>query len=247
MGFTTPFLPTNRLIESLPEEERKRFLADCEIVEMEFGQMLVEPGEIISHAIFPLDCLVSLIATLESGGRLEVSMVGNEGMMGIPLMLGAQTSSLQALIQGVGPALRMSSACFQDHLAQSPTLERLMKRYLNFLMSQISQSAVCTHYHPLEARMARWLLMTHDRTRGDQLRITHEFLSNMLGVRRAGVTLAAKAIQNRGLISYQRGRIIVQDRAGLEEASCRCYVADRNIYDQMLEQVACPMHTSAHK
>lgn len=238
MGFTAPLSSTNRLLDSLPEEERKRFLADCETVDMAFGQMLAEPGENISHAIFPIDCRISLIATLESGGRLEISMVGHEGMVGIPLMLGAQTSALQMVIQGAGPALRMSSACFQDHLAQSPTLERLMKRYLNFLMSQISQSAVCAHYHALESRMARWLLMTHDRNRGNQLRITHEFLSNMLGVRRAGVTLAARALQKRGLIDYQRGRITVQDRNGLEEASCRCYAADRKIYGQMLEHIA---------
>lgn len=237
MWSSTTHTSTNWLIDSLPEEERTRFLADCETVELPFGQMLAEPGETLSHVLFPIDCRVSLIATLESGGRLEVSMVGSEGMVGIPLMLGAQTSALQMLIQGAGSALRMTSACFQDHLARSPALEKLMKRYLNVLISQISQSAVCTHYHALEARMARWLLMTHDRNRGDQLSITHEFLSNMLGVRRAGVTLGAKALQRRNLITYQRGKITVLDRAGLEKAACHCYNADREIYAQMLEQV----------
>ncbi|SEL52288.1 Crp/Fnr family transcriptional regulator [Halomonas daqiaonensis] len=238
MDCTTSPSYSNRLLDSLPEEDRKRFLADCEIVDLAFGRKLAEPGETISYAFFPIDCLVSLIATLESGGRLEVSMAGNEGMVGFPLMLGAEKSSLQAVVQGAGAALRMSSACFQDHLERSPALERLMKRYLNVLMSQISQSAACAHYHSLEARTARWLLMTHDRTRGDELRITHEFLSGMLGVRRAGVTLAAKALQRRGLIDYQRGRITVHDRPGLEAASCRCYATDRKTYGQMIERLA---------
>lgn len=238
MGSTIPFSPTNQLLDSLPEKEKKSFLADCETVEMAFGQLLAEPGDNISHAVFPLDCFISLIATLDSGDQLEVSMAGKEGMVGIPLVLGAQTSALQMLVQGAGPALRMSSACFQDHLARSPILEGLMKRYLNVLLNQISQSAACAHYHALEARMARWLLMTHDRTHGDQLHLTHEFLSGMLGVRRAGITLAATALQRRGLINYQRGRITVQNRAGLEEASCQCYATDCDIYDKMLEQVS---------
>lgn len=224
---------SNRLLDSLPEEDRNRFLADCETVDLAFGRKLAEPGETISHALFPIDSLVSLIATLEGGGRLEVSMAGNEGMVGISLLLGTQKSSLQAVVQGAGTALRMSAAFLQGHLERSSALERVMKRYLNVLMSQITQSAACTHYHGVEARLARWLLMTHDRTRGDQLRITHEFLSGMLGVRRAGVTKAAKALQVRGLIEYHRGEITVLERPGLEAASCSCYAADRETYAQL--------------
>jgi CRP-like cAMP-binding protein len=238
MGFTTSLPHTNRLLDSLPRGDRERFLADCETVEMGFGQILFEPGDSISHVYFPLESFISLIASLESGGRLEVSMAGNEGMLGTSLILGVHESPLLALIQGAGPALRMSSAGFQDHLGQSPALERVMKRYLNVLLNQISQSAACAHYHGVEARLARWLLMTHDRTHADQLHLTHEFLSSMLGVRRAGVTLAAKALQSRGLIDYQRGRVTVRDRPGLEEASCRCYATDREIYDQMLGEGA---------
>lgn len=234
----TTSLHTNRLLDNLPQEDRERFLADCEMVEMGLGQVLAEPGDRISNAHFPLDCFISLIATLENGSRLEVSMAGNEGMVGSSLMLGARSSSLQVLVQGAGPALRMSSACFQEHLEKSPALERLIKRYLNVLLNQISQSAACAHFHGVEARLARWLLMTHDRAHVDQLHLTHEFLSGMLGVRRAGVTLAAKALQMRGLIDYRRGRITVLDRPGLEEASCRCYAASREIYDQLLEQGA---------
>lgn len=238
MDVITSASPSNRLLDSLPEDERLRFLADCETVDLEFGRMVAQPGESMTHALFPLDCLISLIATLESGGRLEVAMAGNEGMVGISLMLGAQKSSLQALAQGAGQVLCIPSSCFQDHLKRSPELEVVMKRYLNVLMSQISRSAVCAHFHGVEARLARWLLMTHDRTRGDEMHITHEFLSGMLGVRRAGVTKAAKALQSRGLIDYQRGRITVLERPGLDEASCNCYIADREIYARMREQVA---------
>ena len=223
----TTFLPyTNRLIDSLPEEERELFLAECDTVNLDFGQILAETGEPIQHVYFPVGCLISLIVSLESKSRLEVSMAGNEGMLGITLMLGAYKSPFQALVQGAGPALRMSSACFLNHLESSSALDGVIKRYLNVLLGQISQSAACARFHLVEARLARWLLMTHDRTRGDQLRLTHEFLSSMLGVRRAGVTQAACALQNRGLIDYQRGNITVHDRAGLERASCRCYSDD---------------------
>ncbi|MCA1770433.1 MAG: Crp/Fnr family transcriptional regulator [Halomonas sp.] len=238
MDITTSASPSNRLLDSLPEEERLRFLADCETVYLKFGRMVVQPGESMTHAFFPLDCIISLIATQESGGRLEVAMAGNEGMVGIALMLGTQESSLQALAQGAGQVLCIPASCFQDHLKRSPELEGVMKRYLNVLMSQISRSAVCSHFHGVEARLARWLLMTHDRTRGDELLITHEFLSGMLGVRRAGVTKAAKALQSRGLIDYQRGRITVLERPGLGDASCSCYVADCEIYARMREQAA---------
>ncbi|WP_404417005.1 Crp/Fnr family transcriptional regulator [Vreelandella aquamarina] len=235
----TPYLfNSNQLLDSLPDKEKNAFLADCEIVEMTFGDILTEPGEKVSYALFPIDCLISLIATLEGGNRLEVSMAGNEGMVGVSLILGSHTSSLQMLVQGAGQALCMSSARFQAHLAKSPVIEQLMKRYLDVLMNQIAQSAACAHFHELQARLARWLLMTHDRTRGNQLHLTHEFLSGMLGVRRAGVTHAAKALQNCGLIDYQRGRITIQDRSGLEAAACLCYAVDCHIYVHMLEQTA---------
>lgn len=230
----TTFLPdTNQLIDSLPERDREHFLAGCDTVELESGQILAEPGGRILHVHFPTGCLIALVVSLDSRARMEVSMAGNEGMLGISLILGAQTSPLQAMVQGAGTALRMSSACFLSHLERSPALEQLIKRYLNVLLSQISQSAACAHYHEVEARLARCLLMTHDRTRGNQLHLTHEFLSSMLGVRRAGISEAAKALQRRGLINYQRGNIIVHDRLGLEEAACPCYNTDREIYGQM--------------
>lgn len=236
MVSTTNLPHTNRLLDTLPEEERDPFFVDCEIVDLEPGQILTEPGERISHVYFPIDCVVSLIVGLESGARLEVSMAGKEAMVGIALILGAQRSSLQVIVQGAGPALRMPAACFLDHLDRSPVLERRMRRYLNVLISQISQSAACAHFHEVTPRLARRLLMTHDRTQGDQLSLTQEFLSSMLGVRRAGVTLAAKVLQTRGLIDYQRGSIIVNCRHGLEKASCRCYADGWEMYGQSLNR-----------
>lgn len=238
MPFSPTLLHSNRLLDRLPAEERERFLADCETVELVSGQMLSEPGEKITHVHFPIDCLISLFATLENGARLEVSMAGNEGMAGISLILGAERSSLQMLVQGSGPALRMSAACFRDHLERSPALEQLMTRYLNVLISQISQSGACAHFHEVTPRLARRLLMTHDRTSGDQLHLTQDFLSSMLGVRRPGVSIAAKTLQRRGLITYERGCITVHDRPGLEEAACDCYASGREIYEQVFEPVA---------
>jgi len=234
MDLTTVPLYTNQLLDSLPAEDRKRFLADCDTVNLAFGQVLAEPGEQILHVYFPIGCLISLIVSLERNSRLEVSMAGNEGMLGISLMLGAQASPLQALVQGAGPVLRMSSAGFLDHLQRSPALEGVLKRYLNGLLGQVTQSAACAHFHVVEARLARWLLMTHDRTSGDQLQLTQSFLASMLGVRRSSITLAARALQKRELIDYYRGNITVHDRPGLEKASCRCYAADQEIYSQMV-------------
>ncbi|XGA79841.1 Crp/Fnr family transcriptional regulator [Halomonas sp. CH40] len=235
---TSSFPPTNQLLDRLPDKDRQRFLADCETVEMTFAQILVEPEDAFSHAFFPLGCAVSLIVRLESGGRLAVSMVGHEGMLGIPLMLDEQKSTLQVLVQEAGLALQIPAATFQKHLAGSPALEKLMKHYLNVIMIQTLQSAACINFHVLEARMARWLLMAHDKTCGRPLHLTHEGLSMMLGVRRASVTRAALGLQARGLITYQRGLVRVQDRAGLEEASCCCYAADCKSYGQILEQNA---------
>lgn len=226
--------PSNRILDSLPAEEMKNFLSDCDTVELPFGKILAEPGEPILHAYFPLDSIVSLIVTLESGARLELTMTANEGMIGASLMLGAQQNTMQALIQGAGLALRIPADRFIKHLEESPSLKKAIKRYLNAFMNQISQSAACAHFHGLNQRLARWLLMTHDRTPGDQLRLTHEFLSSMLGVRRSGVTVAAKALQSLGLIHYQRGKITVHDRPGLEAAACHCYIVDRQIHARLL-------------
>ncbi|AMC99700.1 Crp/Fnr family transcriptional regulator [Halomonas chromatireducens] len=231
MNSTPPSPITNHLIDRLPQQERASFLADCQVIDLVFGEVITEHGGRISHVHFPLDSFISQIANLSSDReQLEVAMVGSEGMLGTPLILGVDESPWLALVQGAGPALRMPAAVFGRHLAQSPTLQALLKRYLYVVMHQLSRVAACTHFHQVEARLARWLLMTQDRAHSDELHLTHEFLAMMLGVRRAGITLAAMALQSRRLIRYQRGDIVVLDRTGLIEASCGCYASDRSLY-----------------
>ncbi len=225
---------SNQLIAELPAGERDAFLAECETVELVFGEVLVEPGEPVTHVYFPLDGFISLIAILEPDNRLEVTMAGREGMLGISLVLGIDEAPLRALVQGAGSALRMSAASFQRLLRKSPALHRRLMRYLYVVMNQLALAAGCNQFHQVEERLARWLLMTQDRAGSDRLRLTHEFLAMMLGVRRSGITLAAIALQKRALIRYSRGEIEVLDRTGLIETSCGCYTADRALYAKVL-------------
>jgi CRP-like cAMP-binding protein len=172
---------------------------------------------------FPGNSLVSLLTLVEGHRALEVGLVGREGMIGARLALGAATSSVRALVQGTGTAMRMSSARFLKEFGRSPALQRALFKFTDTLMIQISQTAACNRFHIVEARLARWLLMTAERMASPEFHLTHEFLADMLGVRREGVTVAASALQQRGLISYRRGDITIVDTHGLEAASCSCY------------------------
>ncbi|RDB42939.1 Crp/Fnr family transcriptional regulator [Halomonas sp. DQ26W] len=225
---------TNHLIDSLPHQDRVSLLADCEAIDLVFGEVITEHGGRIQHVHFPLDSFISQIANLSEKEQLEVAMVGSEGMLGTPLILGVDVSPCLALVQGAGPALRLPAVAFGRHLEQSPALQALLKRYLHVVMHQLFRVVACTHFHQVEARLARWLLMTQDRAHSDQLHLTHEFLAMMLGVRRAGITLAAMALQARELIRYHRGDIVVLDRVGLIEASCGCYASDRSLYRRVI-------------
>jgi CRP-like cAMP-binding protein len=224
----------NRLLASLPSGDLRRLLAECETVELAFGDVLYTSGNRLSHVYFPTSCFISLIMPIDDSSSLEVGLVGNEGMFGIPLALGVDVSPVRAVVQGPGSALRMGAASFCHELGRSPTLQREIDRYVFVHVSQLAQTAGCTRFHVVEARLARWLLMTQDRAHANTFHITQEFLAFMLGVRRVGVTKAASSLQQRNLIRYSRGDITVLDRRGLKAASCGCYKADRASYDQIL-------------
>jgi CRP-like cAMP-binding protein len=224
----------NRLLEALPASDLRRMLAACEAVDLAFADTLYTPGERLSHAYFPTRSFISLIMPVDDSASLEVGLVGNEGMFGIPLVLGVDVSSVRAVVQGAGSALRMDAASFCRELRRSEALQREIDRYVFVHLSQLAQTAACTRFHVVEARLARWMLMTQDRAHADTFHITQEFLAFMLGVRRVGVTKAASSLQKRGLIHYSRGDITVLDRRGLKAASCGCYKADRESYDRIL-------------
>ena len=213
-------------------------LSRCVEVELTFGQVLYEQGDAVTQVYFPLDSFISLLTPGEEHASLEVGLVGDEGMLGVSLVLGVEVTSMRGLVQGTGAALRLDAQVFQEELERCGPLRWHLNRYVYVLMNQFAQSTACTRFHILVARLARWLLMTHDRAHTDQFHVTHEFLSYMLGVRRVGVTNAAGMLQRQQLISYRRGDITVLDRPGLEAAACSCYREDTSIYERMLGPAA---------
>jgi CRP-like cAMP-binding protein len=214
---------SNRLLANLPKKEFKRLQADLELVELEFGQALYEPGKPIRHVYFPIDCLISLLTAVDKRRTLEVGMVGSEGMAGMPFILGIGVSGVRAIVQGGGQALRMAAAPFRIEFNRNAPLQDALYRYTYALMAQISQTAACNRFHDAEQRLARWLLMTHDRVGSNEFLLTHEFLAHMLGLRREGVTEAASALKQRGVINYARGKIQILDLRKLKASSCSCY------------------------
>ena len=225
-------LPTsdNQLIDALPGADRKRLLAKCEPAQLALAEVLGEPGQPLRHAYFPTRGFISLWAAMDDRHGLEVAMVGDEGMLGAHLALGVEESPLRALVQGAGGAWRIDTATLRAELARSAALQRVLSRYLYVQMVQLSSSAACMSFHMIGPRLARWLLMSHDRAHGDHFHVTQEFLASMLGVRRVGITVAAGVLHRRGLIAYHRGELTVLDRTGLEAASCSCYRADVKAY-----------------
>src|SRR3954467_4754719 len=213
----------NSLLAALPRRAYLKLLPSLAAVDLVFGEVLYEAGGPLHDVYFPGRSLVSLLTLVEGHLALEVGLVGREGMLGIPLALGIGVSPVRALVQGAGPALKMSAARFRSELRRSAPLQRELQLYVHAMMAQISQTAACNRFHVVEARLARWLLMTRDRVRSAEFRMTHEFLSHMLGVRRVGVTEAASSLQRQNLIEYARGNIRILDAAGLENACCGCY------------------------
>jgi CRP-like cAMP-binding protein len=215
--------PTNRLLAALPKDEHRRLLPNLEPFPLEFGEVIYEPGDLIRHVYFPTSGIVSLLAAVEDRATLEVGIVGREGMVGLPVFMGVKISHNRAVVQGAGVAMRMKTAAFRKECDNGSSLPRLLRRYTHSRLTQITQGAACNRFHPIDARLARWLLMTRDRMGTDEFQVTQEFLSNMLGVRREGVNKAAGALQKQKLISYSRGTLKTLNRAGLEAVACQCY------------------------
>jgi CRP-like cAMP-binding protein len=216
----------NLVLAALPHEEYQRLLTGIlEPVKLIYGQVLYEPAGPIRHVYFPTDCLVSLLTAVDKQRTLEV------GMVGMPMALGIGVSAVRALVQGSGTALRMTAARFRAEFRKNLPLQRALFQYIHLLMAQVSQTAACNRFHEVEARLARWLLMTSDRLHADKFLLTHEFLANMLGIRRVGVTKAASDLQQKQLIEYSRGNIRILDRTRLEAAACMCYRIVKNLQD----------------
>ncbi|MGF6691578.1 CRP-like cAMP-binding protein [Metapseudomonas resinovorans] len=225
---------TNRLLSGIPGRERNRILNRCESVNLDFGRTLCEADQPYSHAYFPLTGFISLIAKLDAHRPLEMGLIGSEGMLGVTLLLGVRKAPNRAVVQGAGIAWRITAPQLARELGECPALQRRMNRYLFVLMAQLAQTAACTHFHQIQPRLARWLLMTQDRAQADHFHLTHELLADMLGVRRSGITVAAGALQQKHLIHYTRGEITILDRTGLEAAACECYGAVTDCYSRLL-------------
>jgi CRP-like cAMP-binding protein len=220
----------NRLLRALPATDRRSILECCTPVDLGLSAVLCDAGARFRHVYFPTNSFISLITRLDGQDSLEVGLVGSEGMFGASLLLGVRVSPLTALVQGAGPAWAMEAAAFCRALERSPALQQVLKRYHFVVMCQLARTAACAHFHLLDARLARWLLMTGDRAHADEFLVTHEYLGRMLGVRRAGVTRAATSLKADELISYSRGHVRILDRRGLEARACDCYAADLETY-----------------
>jgi CRP-like cAMP-binding protein len=223
----------NHLLSVLPQAERERIMARGERRRLKLRQVLHPANRPVTHAHFPLTGMVSLVAKTGEA-VVEVGVVGNEGVVGMPLFLGSGTTPTEAVCQIEGEALCLTAAAFEQELEASRTLRELLQRYTQALISQVSQSVVCSTAHTMEQRMCRWLLVTHDRVGEDVMPLTHEFLAQMLGARRPSVTIAAGVLKKAGLIDYRRGKIIMLNRPGLEAASCECYAVVRGEFERLL-------------
>lgn len=231
---SSPSPATNGLIDRLPETQRKHFVAQCTRIQLRLADALYESDTPIAQVYFPLTGFISRVIAVESSEPLEAGLIGNEGMLGATLALGVKTAPFQSVVHGSGVALTMSATQFRKQLKASAALRRILDEYLFVLIEQLAQNSACNSYHEVRPRLARWLLMTHDRVDGDCLRLTHIFLAGVLGVRRSAVTIAAGQLQARDLISYSRGTIRILSRSGLEAESCECYAATVSAYARRL-------------
>jgi len=224
----------NHLIRSLPETDFQRWQPQLESVDMPLGQVMYESGRQMSHVYFPTTAIVSLLYVMEDGSSAEIAVVGNEGLVGISLFMGGETTPSRAVVQSAGEGWRLRSRVVKEEFEQPGAVMHLMLRYTQALITQMAQTAVCNRHHSLDQQLCRWLLLSLDRLNGNELVMTQELIANMLGVRREGVTEAALKLQRRGLIRYARGHITVLDRRGLEASTCECYAVVKKEYDRLL-------------
>lgn len=227
----------NRLLAALPDGIHGRLRPHLEDVTLVAGEVVYERWVPVAHAYFPHDAIVSLGHVLRDGRAVSIAMVGNEGMLGTGLLLGGSASPYRALVQGTGRASRIKVETMREQFARGGPLEYMVLRYTQALLAQVAQTAVCNRHHSVEQQLCRWLLMTADRTSGDLLTSTHELISTLLGVRREGITEAARRLQKARLIQYNRGRVLLRDRAGLEARACECYRVVRQEFDRLLPPV----------
>jgi CRP-like cAMP-binding protein len=223
----------NHLLAALPDAEWQRWKPLLEPVELPLGQVLYEPGNTLSHVYFPTTAIVSLLYVMENGSSAEIAVVGYEGIVGISLFMGGESTPSRAVVQSAGRGFRLTSKAIKDEFNRAPVLHLLL-RYTQALITQMAQTAVCNRHHSLDQQLCRWLLLSLDRLAGNELAMTQELIANMLGVRREGVTEAALKLQGAGLIRYSRGRITVLDRDRLEHRTCECYAVVKNEYDRLL-------------
>lgn len=232
---TTPSDPLkNCILAALPAAEWARIQAHLELVPMPLGHVLYESGMPLQHVYFPTNCIVSLIYVMEDGHSAEIAIVGNEGMVGVALFMGGDTTPSRAIVQSSGHAYRVHSSTLKDEFHKAGPLQRLLLRYAQALITQMAQTAVCNRHHSVEQQLCRWLLLSLDRLDSNELVMTQELIANMLGVRREGVTESAGKLQQLGLIKYSRGRIKVMDRPGLERHACECYAVVKAEFDRLL-------------
>jgi CRP-like cAMP-binding protein len=227
----------NRLLAAIPTAEFERLSPHLELVEMPLGEVLYESGGRLDHVYFPTTCIVSLLYVLENGASAEIAVVGYEGILGISLFMGGETTPSRAVVQSAGFGYRLKAPLLKQEFNRAGPVLRLLLRYTQALITQMTQTAVCNRHHSIEQQLCRWLLVSLDRLSSNSLKMTQELIANMLGVRREGVTEAAGNLQRAGLIRYNRGHIDVLDRPGLEQAVCECYAVVKAEFDRLLSDI----------
>ncbi len=226
----------NHLLGALPAEDYERILANLELIPMPLGESLYESGIQMGYVYFPINSIVSLLYVMEDGSSAEIAVVGNEGVVGVSLFMGGETTPSRAVVQSEGHAYRMRGPLLKTEFYRAGPMQRLLLRYTQALLTQMAQTAVCNRHHTLDQQFCRWLLLSFDRLNSNELVMTQELIANMLGVRREGVTEAAGNVQKAGLIKYSRGHITVVDRAGLEARACECYAVVKKEFDRLLPE-----------